>query len=200
MNKKQSILLITPIALIIIVPIALGTIFFSQPSEGVLLTSDSPDIRKPAESATTVSSPTEITTDCFDISLNATIDSIKQEKTQNGCVLRARSTQPLAEITVSSEKIHSGKEFIFLEYPSIALRESKPELYVPLEKNTFSNDLSGLTSNSIATKVYTTATEITGFFYDHNEQTLVIISLHNAARISASAEVQFWNLVASVRL
>jgi hypothetical protein len=114
-------------------------------------------------------SPTEklIKSDCFEFTLNAKIYNIKNENTQNKCVLRLGTNQPKGLLTISLETLANLQKLD--DYSAIKLRVTQPETYQLIENK---NEL----------KKFQSEKEITYFYLIKDK--LLIISLYDLVQVT----------------
>lgn len=207
---KQKIF-ITILLLCIISFLSILFFIISQmPAQGIIIDSTSNMSDNLTQNNHSISTPLPvIKTNCLEISQNSnlpTISAIKEEIDDTTCVMRASLEQIPGQITISVEKISEIKSVNFLdEHTGVRLRESNPQEYMPILDIPYEPMISNLHNgkvnlNNFESKVFVNNTEITGFFFNREENLLVIISIHSVAKINKTITEEFWSMVNSVTI
>ena len=199
MRKKHLIFIFLPL-----ICIALFMIFLQRPTEGQKIESGSKNSRIDSipKSEKIIQENLPITTDCFEVKNTQNITSIKQESSEDSCVIRAMLIEPIGQITVSAQKTDATNTTQNLsDNTGVKIREKNTDTYTQIQETLAVPQPFELSQTELLqTKVFTTNTEITGFFLDVKSNTLLIVSIHSVATINEKVTTMFWDIVSSVRI
>ncbi|MBP7842412.1 hypothetical protein KA017_00210 [Candidatus Woesebacteria bacterium] len=199
MKKKHLIFIFLPLICTVFL-----VIFLQRPTEGQIIESGSKNSRIDSlpKSEEIIQENLPITTDCFEVKNTQNITSIKQESSENSCVIRAMLIEPIGQITVSAEKIDTTNITQNLsDNTGVKLREKNTETYTQIQEILAVPQPFELSqTEQLQTKVFTTNTEITGFFFDVKSNTLLVVSIHSVATMNEKIFTQFWQIVGSARM
>lgn len=174
--------------------------FFAKPNEGEIIHSTDADSRyKNEPDSKPIPENTEIITECFSVLNMQNIASVKQEVTKDQCVIRAMLLEPIGQITVSHEKPNESKKITQItDHTGVSLRTNDAGKYTKIEKIEAVPQPHILTAtDEYEAQVFTTNTEITGFFLNKKTNAITVFSIHSVAKITESVVSDFWKLVAS---
>lgn len=199
MKKKHLIFIFLPLICIVLL-----VIFLQRPTEGQIIESGSAHSRIDSlpKNEEVIQENLTITTNCFEVQNTKNITSIKQESSENSCVIRAMLIEPIGQITVSSEKIDTTNTTQNLnDITGVKLREKNTDTYTQIQEILAVPQPFELSHTEVLqTKVFTTNTEITGFFFDVKSNTLLVVSIHSVATMNEKIITQFWQIVSSARI
>lgn len=193
-------------ALIVFTMLVAGLVLWSGlPQDGTQITPDSA-LSKYTPATELPQPAAQITTSCFGLIDTTTLQFPKQEETPKGCVVRAGLRKPKGLVTVSLE--HAALDSTNSEPAPLAnltgarLRLENPEQYSPVSNPSIALPASSpLSATNFL--VFTTATEMTGFFVVLDEQLhpttdVVTVSIHSVARVNDEIVTHFWQIVNSI--